>query len=166
MWGKTNNHQQWWNPNDYEILLATFWHEVGAFLKVYLSYLPKEELKPELATPQKSVNLQPTISGLLTPKKPRNITFPEALLISSIMSSTRLGAMIGTALATPGDSSKEWYPPQKSWDASKADLVDLFNKPESSEEVISTIQRPRGSPTPLSDSFDLGDRSPKKMKDL
>jgi hypothetical protein len=24
MWGKTNNPQQWWNLNDYEILLATF----------------------------------------------------------------------------------------------------------------------------------------------
>ena len=75
-WGKTNNPQQWWNPNDYEILSATFRHEVGAFLKVYSSYLPKEESKPESATPRKSVNLQLTISGLLTPKKPRNVTFP------------------------------------------------------------------------------------------
>jgi len=76
MWRKTNNPQQWWNPNDYEILSATFRHEVGACLKVYSSYLPKEESKPESATPRKSVNLQLTISGLLTPKKPRNVTFP------------------------------------------------------------------------------------------
>jgi len=53
MWGKTNNPQQWWNLNDYEILSATFQYEVGAFLKVYSSYLPKEDLKPEPATPQK-----------------------------------------------------------------------------------------------------------------
>jgi len=41
IWGKTNNPQQWWNLNDYEILSATFRHEVGAFLKVYSFYLPK-----------------------------------------------------------------------------------------------------------------------------
>ena len=68
---------------------------MGALLKVYLFYLPKEELKPEPAAPRKSVNLQPTISGLLTPKKLRSVTFPEAPPISSITSSTRLGSMIG-----------------------------------------------------------------------
>ena len=115
-WGKTNNPQQWCNFNDYEILVATFQHEVGAFLKVYSFYLPKEELKTEPATPRKSVNLQLTISGLLTPKKPRSVTFPEALPISSITSSTRLGAMIGN---TPRNSSREQYPPRQSWDASR-----------------------------------------------
>jgi len=134
--GKTNNPQQWWNLNDYEILAATFQHEVGAFLKVYSFYLPKEELKPEPATPWKSVNLQPTISGLLTPKKPRSITFLEAPPISSITSSTRLGAMIGN---TPKDSSREPYPPWQSWDVSRADPKDIFNKPESSEEIVSNI---------------------------
>ena len=107
MWGKTNNPQQWWSLNDYEILSATFRYEVGAFLKVYSPYLPKEDLKPEPATSRKSVNLQPTISGLLIPKKPRNVTFLEAPPISSITSSIRLGTMIGTASATPKDSSKE-----------------------------------------------------------
>jgi len=109
IWGKTNNPQQWWNLNDYEILLATFQHEVGAFLKVYSFYLPKEELKPEPATPRKSINLQPTISGLLTPKKPRSVMFPEAPPISSITSSTRLGAMIGN---TPkGQGCHPYEPP-------------------------------------------------------
>ena len=94
LWGKTNNPQLWWNLNDYKIISATFHYEVGVFLKVYSSYLPKEELKPEPATPRRSINLQLTISGLLTPKKPRNITFSEAPPISSITSSTWLGTMI------------------------------------------------------------------------
>jgi len=132
---------------------------VGAFLKVYSFYLPKEELKPEPATPRKSVNLQPTVSGLLTPKKPRSVTFPEAPLISSITSSTRLRAMIGNA---PKDSSRELYPPRQSWDASRTDPKDILNKPESSEEIVSTIQKPRGSLTPPSNSSDLGERTPKE----
>ena len=158
-WGKTNNPQQWWNLNDYEIIAAIFRHEVGAFLKVYSFYLPKEELKPELTTPRKSVNLQLTISGLLAPKKPRSVMFPDAPPISSITSSTRLGAMIGN---TPKDSSREQYPPQQSWDASRTDPKDIFNKPESLEEIVSTIQRPRGSPMPPSNSSDSGERSPKE----
>jgi len=162
MWGKTNNPQQWWSPNGYKILSATFRHEVGAFLRVYSSYLPKEESKPEPATPQKSVNLQPTISGLLTPKKPRNVTFPEAPPISSITSSIRLGAMMGNTSSTPKVSSKEQYPPWKGWDVSRTVLKDIFNKPESSEEIVSTIRRPRGSPTPPSNSSDSGERSPKE----
>jgi hypothetical protein len=47
--------------------------------------------------------------------------------------------MIGAALATSKDSSKEQYPPWQSLDISKADPNNLFNEPESSEEVISTI---------------------------
>ena len=127
VWGKTNNPWQWWSLNDYEILSTTFWHEVKAFV-VYLPYLPREKLKPKPATPQKSVNLQQAILRLLLPKKLRNMTFPEASLISSITSSTRLGAMISTALATLKDSSKEQYPPQQSWNISKADYDNHFNE--------------------------------------
>ena len=128
VWGKTNNPQQWWSLNDYKILSTTFWHEVKAFVKVHSSYLSREKLKPKPATPQKLVNLQPAILGLLLPKKLRNMTFPEAPLISSITSSTRLGAMIGTALATLKDSSKEQYPPWQSWNISKADYDNPFNE--------------------------------------
>jgi hypothetical protein len=49
------------------------------------------------------------------------MTFPEALPISSITSSTRLGAIIGTASATLKESSKDWYPPRQAWDVSKND---------------------------------------------
>ena len=158
-WGKINNPQQWWSLNDYEIMAATFLHEVGAFLKVYSPYLPKEELKPEPATPRRSTSFQPIVSGPLTPKKPKNVTFPEAPQISSITSSTRLGAMISNA---PKDSSGGQYPPRQSWDVSRADPEDVFNKPESSEEIISTVRGSREPPTPPSDSSDSGDISPRE----
>jgi len=111
--GKDNNPQQWWSINDCKILSATFRHEIETFLKSFSPYLPKEEKGFEPATPQRLVNLQPTISGLLAPKKSKSITFPEAQPISSITSSTRLGAIIATTSATPKESSKDWYPPDK-----------------------------------------------------
>src|ERR1700677_3388386 len=40
-WGKDNDLQQWWRINDYEILCATFCHEVELFLKSFVSYLLK-----------------------------------------------------------------------------------------------------------------------------
>ena len=67
--GNDNNPQQWWSINDYEILSATFQHEVETFLKSFSPYLPKEERGFEPATPQRLVNLQPTVPGLLSPKK-------------------------------------------------------------------------------------------------
>ena len=111
IWGKTNNPQQWWSLNDYEILSAAFWHKGDLFRKFYSPYLSKGESKPKPVTPWKSVNLLPTILGLLPPKKSRNMTFLEALPISSITSSTRLGTIVGTALAVLKESSKDFYPP-------------------------------------------------------
>ena len=70
------------------------------FLKSFAPYLPKGEKELRPTTPRKTSILQPAISGLLPPKKSKsvkNVTFPEFLPISSITSSTRLGAIITTA---------------------------------------------------------------------
>jgi len=90
-----------------------FQHEVEIFLRSFSSYLPKGEKELKPTTPQKLLNLQLTVSGLLSPKKPKGMTFPEAPPISSITSSTRLGSIIGTTSAAPKESSKDRYPPDK-----------------------------------------------------
>lgn len=88
------------------------------------------------------------------------MTFLEALPISSITSSTRLGTIVGTALAVLKESSKDFYPPQQAWNISKNDSDDPFNDQDSSEEIISTVRRPKRPPTPLSDSCDLDGSGP------
>jgi hypothetical protein len=82
IWGKTNNPHQWWSLNDYEILSASFQHEVDIFLKSYSPYLPKGEIKPESITPRKSVDSLLTISGLLPPKKSRKVMHLHTLIWS------------------------------------------------------------------------------------
>ena len=39
-WGKNNDLEQWWNINDFEILCASYWHEVEGFLKDRLTIFP------------------------------------------------------------------------------------------------------------------------------
>ena len=39
-WGKNNDLEQWWNINDFEILCASYWHEVEGFLKDCLTIFP------------------------------------------------------------------------------------------------------------------------------
>ena len=88
-------------------------------------------------TPWKTAIIQPAVSALLPPKKfklAKNVTFPEVLPISSITSSTRLGAMITTALADLKDSYGTQYPPQ-SWDISDNKSDNPFDKTDSSEEL-------------------------------
>src|ERR1700683_2466286 len=101
IWGKDNDPQQWWKINDYKILCAAFRHEVEWFLKSFIPYLPKGEKEFQPTTPQKALIL-PAVAEPLPPKKSKltkNVTFPKVLPISSITSSTRLGAMI-TATST------------------------------------------------------------------
>ena len=159
VWGKDNNPHQWWNINDYEILSAAFRHEVEIFLRSFSSYLPKGEKELEPTIPRKLLDLCPTVSGLLSPKKPKGVTFPEAPPISSITSSTRLGAIINTASAAPKESAKDRYPPRQAWNVSKNDSDDPFNEPDSPEEIISIVRGPKGPPNPPSDSSDSDDGS-------
>ena len=39
-WRKNNDPEQWWNINDFQILCASYQHEVEGFLKTVLPYLP------------------------------------------------------------------------------------------------------------------------------
>jgi len=43
----------------------------------------------------------------------KSMTFPEAQPISSITSSTRLGAIIATASSTLEETPGNWYPPAR-----------------------------------------------------
>src|ERR1700683_2486558 len=101
LWGKDNDPQEWWMINDYEVLCTAFRHEVELFLKTFVPYLSKEEKGFQPTTPWKALIL-PTIAEPLPLRKSKsvkNVTFPEVPPISSVTSSTRLGAMITGASA-------------------------------------------------------------------
>src|ERR1700683_643906 len=137
IWGKDNDPQQWWRINDYEILCAAFHHEIEMFLKSFAPYLPKGEKELRPTTPQKTLINQPAISEPLPLKKfksAKNVTFPKVLPISSLTSSTRLGAMIAAASADLKDFSGTQYPPQKSWNISDNESDNPFDKTDSSKE--------------------------------
>ena len=41
-WGKNNDLEQWWNINDFEILCASYQHEIEGFLKTISPYFPRK----------------------------------------------------------------------------------------------------------------------------
>jgi hypothetical protein len=101
VWGKDNNPHQWWSINNYEILCAVYRQEVELFLKSFPPYLIKGEKEADPTMPQRSKTQFPSISEIPAPKKLRKVSFPQAPLISSITSSSRLGAMVETTSPTP-----------------------------------------------------------------
>ena len=167
VWGKDNNPHQWWSINDYEILYAVYCQEVELFLKSFSPYLVKGEKEADPTTPQKLKTQFPSISEILAPKKLRRVSFPQAPLISSITSSSRLGAMVETTSPTPKEGAREKNPFPQPWNASVKDSEDPFNIPDVSEEEISTYRRPRGPLKPPSDSSESdesrGDNKPPKI---
>ena len=154
VWGKDNNPHRWWSINDYEILCAICRQEVELFLKSFLPYLVKGEKEADPTTPQKSKTQFPSISEILAPKKLRRVSFPQAPPISSITSSSRLGAMVETTSPTSKEGAREKNPLPQPWNASVKDSEDPFNIPDVSEEEISTYGRPRGPSKPPSDSYE------------
>ena len=152
VWGKDNNPHQWWSINNYKILCAVYRQEVGLFLKLFSPYLLKGEKEVDPTTPQKSKTQFLSISEIPAPKKLRKVSFPQAPLISSITSSSRLGAMVEATSPTPKEGAREQNPPQQPWSALVKDSEDPFNTPDVSEEEISTYHRPRGPSKPPSDS--------------
>ena len=107
VWGKDNNPHQWWSINDYEILCAVYCQEVELFLKSFLPYLVRGEKEVDPTTPQKSKTQFLSIAEILASKKLRRVFFPLAPLISSITSSSRLGAMVETTSPTPKEGAWE-----------------------------------------------------------
>jgi len=95
------------------------------------------------------------------------VTFLEAQPISSITSSTRLGTIIATTSAAPEKTSGNWYPPPQAWNTSGNNSDNPFDEQDSSDEIVSTIQRPKGPPNLPSDSSDSDksnvDRGPPKI---
>ena len=95
------------------------------------------------------------------------MTFPEAQPISSITSSTRLGAIIATTSSAPEETSGNQYPAHQVWNTSGNDSDNPFNEQDSSDEIVSTVQRPKGPPNPPSDSSDSdesnADKGPPKI---
>jgi len=60
LWGKENNTEEWWCINDFEILAASYRHEVEVFLKIAAPYLPKAakgepESVSEPRTPERNI---------------------------------------------------------------------------------------------------------------
>jgi hypothetical protein len=154
VWGKDNNPHQWWSINDYEILCAAYRQEVELFLKSFLPYLLKGDKEADPTTPQKSKPHFPSISEIPTLRKPRGVSFLQAPLISSITSSTRLGAIIEATSTAPKENTGKQDHPWKPWNTPEKDSDDPFNTSDLSEEEISTYQRPKGPSKPPSDSSD------------
>ena len=137
------------------------------FLKSFSPYLLKAEKEADPTTPQKSKTQFPSISEIPAPKKLRKVSFPQAPPISSITSSSRLGAMVEATSPTPKEGAREQNPPQKPWSTPIKDSEDPFNTPDVSEEEISTYRRPRGPSKPPSNSSKSnesgGDNKPPKI---
>jgi hypothetical protein len=167
VWVKDNNPHQWWSINDYEILCAIYHQEVELFLKSFSPYLINGEKEVDPTTPKKSKTQFLSISEIPAPKKLRKVSFPQAPPISSITSSSRLGAMVEATSPTPKEGAREQNPPQKPWSAPIKDSEDPFNTPHISEKEISTYRRPRGPSKPPSNSSESnesgGDNKPPKI---
>ena len=122
------------------------------FLKSFSPYLVKGEKEADPTTPQKLKTQFLSISEIPAPKKLRRVSFPQAPPISSITSSSRLGAMVETTSPTPKEGALEKNPLPQPWNASVEDSENDFNIPDVSEEEISNYRRPRGPLKHPSDS--------------
>ena len=156
LWGKDNDPHQWWMINDYEVLCAAFRHEVELFLKTFVPYLSKEGKGFQPTTPRKALILPAVAEPIRKSKSVKNVTFPEVPPISSVTSSTRLGAMITGASAGLKNSSVAQYPPRKSWNVSEDESDNPFIKTDSSEEPKPSqdVRRPGGPPSSSGSSSD------------
>ena len=71
-WGKNNDPEQWWNINDFEILCASYQHEVEGFLKTISPYFPRgpklddDFLEPH--TPSRVTGQSTSVSELPAPR--------------------------------------------------------------------------------------------------
>ena len=67
-WGKNNDPEQWWNINDFEILCASYRHEVEGFLKPFSPYFPigpkSDDDFPEPRTPTRVTGWTASVSEL------------------------------------------------------------------------------------------------------
>jgi len=69
IWAKNNNPEEWWSINNFEILYASYGHEIEGFVKTVSPYFPRgsksEDDFPELHTlPSKAGQ------NVLVPKPP------------------------------------------------------------------------------------------------
>ena len=70
-WGKNHDLEQWWTINNFEILCASYRHEVEGFLKTLLPYFPKgpksDDNFPEPRTPSRATGQNTSVSELPAP---------------------------------------------------------------------------------------------------
>ena len=68
LWVKNNNPEEWWSVNDFEILCASYRHEVEGFLKMVSPYFPRglksEDDILELHTPSSFARQNTLVSEL------------------------------------------------------------------------------------------------------
>jgi len=77
LWGKDNDPTEWWNINDFEILLVCYRHEVEMFLKIVAPYFPRAQgldngSFPELHTPTGKSAPPSSVTELPPPRKFRS----------------------------------------------------------------------------------------------
>ena len=71
LWAKDKNPEEWWSVNNFEILCATYLHEVEGYLKTVLPYFPRgsksEDDIPEPHTPSGFTGQNTSVSQLPAP---------------------------------------------------------------------------------------------------
>jgi hypothetical protein len=111
IWAKNNSPDDWWNPNDFEVLGACYRHEVELYLKTISRYLPKGKKSKtdesnSLKTPVPTQPDLPSVSEAAPPKKSKkffNKDYPIGPPIEAISSSLRIGnIMQGSASLAAG----------------------------------------------------------------
>ena len=165
IWAKDNDPEQWWSINNYEILCATFYHEVEIFLKYFLQFLSSRKREEDLDnpfTPLRKTTPPLSVLGPASLQKSKTVPVPDAPPLSSITSSMRLENIIG-ASSKLDKPSKGCYPPQQKWNDSDQESDGHSERSESSREVISAILRSKrspNSPNPSSDSKGNEEKGP------
>jgi hypothetical protein len=101
-WGKNNDPEQWWNVNDFEILCASYQHEVEGFLKTVSPYFPRgpksDDDFPKLRTPTRVTGQSASVSELPAPRRVKAPRFggedSDIPPISTITRQGRLAALL------------------------------------------------------------------------
>ena len=101
-WGKSNDPEQWWNINNFEILCTSHRHEVEGFLKTVSPYFPRGPksddnfLKPH--TPTRVAGRSVSVSELPAPRRTKVPRFggedSDIPPISTITGQGRLAALL------------------------------------------------------------------------
>ena len=154
-WGKNNDLEQWWNINDFEILCASYRHEVEGFLKTVSPYFPRgrksEDDFPKPCTLTRVIGWSLSVSELPAPwqvKVPRfggeDRDIPP---ISTITGQGRLAALLEDNTIKNSPTTADTEQPNCQEDPFSDEGISKAPK-----KFISAISKPPGPPSDNSSS--------------